>query len=168
MVLPCLSIGILHQDVGALQIPKIAQSLPEGLGVRIRRGRSRGASSRQQGDPGDVRRRLRVSREWRHEKAENEGKEQHNGGARHGSLLHSGMCRGYSTRYMPEREPKFCRLKRSHPWTRFADTPHSYDMAMMKTEVIRVCVSPEEKKSFREAAQRAGVPLNVGEGADPA
>jgi hypothetical protein len=47
----------------------------------------RGVPSRQQCDPWDVRRRLRVSREWRHEKAEDEGQEKPNGGVRHRSLL---------------------------------------------------------------------------------
>jgi hypothetical protein len=32
---------------------------------------------------------------------------------------------------------------------------------MMKTEVIRVCVSPKEKKTLEKAAQRAGIKLSV-------
>ena len=38
---------------------------------------------------------------------------------------------------------------------------HSYVMVMAKTEVIRVCVSPKDKKTLRAAAKRADLPLSI-------
>jgi hypothetical protein len=69
--------------------------------------------------------RRRLGGERRHNETEGEGDEECNGVGRHGSLRQARMCWGHSTRRVREKETKFCRLNRSHPYRRFADIPHA-------------------------------------------
>jgi hypothetical protein len=66
-----------------LHIAQRAQPLPEGLHL----GRSRAQSHGETPDPGDLRWRLRIGRERRHEEAEGEGDEEADKSVHHGGVL---------------------------------------------------------------------------------
>jgi hypothetical protein len=56
-------------------------------------------------------------------------------------IRHNGISRyikGHSTRHRPERDIKFCKVKRSNPWSKFADTPKPTRKQVIKTaEIVR-------------------------------
>ena len=81
--------AVRHGDVPALDVPEVAQPMPEGLDAgREIRGRARN----EQTEPGNVRRLLRLGSERRHEEAEGEGEHEPEGPEPHGGVLLKYTC----------------------------------------------------------------------------
>jgi hypothetical protein len=130
-----LCIAVLQSDVLALHPAEVTQPLLEDLDARRE---ARGGAENEKTYPGGFPRRLGLGGERRHEEAEGEEDKESNAVACHGCLLHSRMCRGHSTRHVPGKEIEFCRLNRSNPYRRSADTPASSATVVMSSVAIRV------------------------------
>jgi hypothetical protein len=78
-------IASLQDEVLALDIAEVVQTLPEGLFTWI--GLPVWEANTEPTDPMPCRRRRRLGGERRHDKADSEGDDEPEGAARHGSLL---------------------------------------------------------------------------------
>ena len=77
--------AVRNRQVLALEIPEVAQPLPEALEILDRSGTMRGAGA-EKADAADLRRRRSGRGERRHKEAQGKGEEKSDGAARRGSL----------------------------------------------------------------------------------